>query len=380
MKRLLNSRPVDQALRGAALVVTDRRWAAPLSAAALGFGVFAGVAIGPGTAGSLATGAQQIIEIPSSGEGEGQSGGGGGGIASTESSLPSLGGEASGDFEEALPSTVPLAPEPIEPLPPPVTEPAPKAAPAEENEPEEETEGQMFKGTVVHVSPAAGSYAMAINGGELISIHAPELPDPGAQLSGPLRPLANSTYAEAAELELGKKTVKEATFSGTVTFVDVNSSAPAYTVSGRGSSLLVHVEPDLSGAVPELPAVGSLVTVTAKIEPPLEPNGNSTPLQSKLEVESVPPSTYLELAGIVKEVLPETGQLLFSADWAGESESTLTLAVPPEIDSTKLKLGDSYLATVEIAADGSLELKGIVSDERSKGADDSASAQGDLKR
>lgn len=380
MKRLLKSRPVDQALRAAALVVTDRRWAAPLSAAALGFGIFAGVAIGPGAAGSLATGAQQIIEIPSSGEGEGQSGGGGGGIASTQSSLPSLGGEASGGFEESLPSTVPLTAEPIESLPPPAAEPAPKAAPAEESEPEEETEGQMFKGTVVHVSPAAGSYAMAINGGELISIHAPELPDPGAQLSGPLRQLANSTYAEAAELELEKATAKEVAFSGTVTFADPNPAAPAYTVSGRGFSLPVRVEPDPSGTTPELPEVGVLVKVTAKIEPPAEPKGASTLLQSKLEVESVPPSTYLELAGILKEVQPETGQLLLSTDWAGEGESTLALVVPKEIDATKLKLGDSYLATVEIAADGSLELKGVASDERTKGADDSVSAQGDLKR
>ncbi len=378
MKRLLSSRPVDQVLRGAALVVTDRRWAAPLSAAALGFGIFAGVAIGPGTAGSLATSAQQVIELPSSGGDEGQSGGGGG-IASTESAVPPLAG-GGGGFEEALPSTVPLAPEPIEPLPPPATEPAPKAVPAKEDEPEEETEGQMFKGIVVHVSPAAGSYAMAIDGGELIAIHAPELPDPGAQLSGPLRQLANSTYAEAAELEVGKKTAKEATLGGTVTFVDPNPAAPAYTVSGRGSSLLVQVEPDPSGAVPELPAVGSLVKVTVKIEPPAEPKGTPTLLQSKLAVETVPPATYLELAGIVKEVVPDAGQLLLSADWAGESESTLTLAVPPEIDSAKLELGDSYLATVEIAPDGTLELKGIASDERTKGADDSAGAQGDLKR
>jgi hypothetical protein len=143
--------------------------------------------------------------------------------------------------------------------------------------------------------------------------------------------------------------------------------------------LPVRVEPDPSAATPELPVVGALVKVTAKIVPPTEPKGNSTLLQSKLEVESVPPSTYLELAGIVKEVVPDAGQLLFSADWAGESESTLTLIVPPKIDSAKLELGDSYLATAEIAADGSLELKGIASDERTKGADDPAGAQGDLK-
>ncbi len=373
---MLKSRAVDQALRGASLVVTDRRWAAPLSAAALGFGIFAGVAIGPGTAGSLATSAQQVIELPSSGGDDGQSGGGGGGVASTESAGPALGG-GGGGFEEALPSTVPLAPEPVEPLPP-ATEPAPESSPAEESEPKE-AKGQMFEGTVVHVSPAAGSYAMAIKGGELISVHA-ELPDPGTKLSGPLRPLANNTYAEAAELQRERRRVKEATFSGTVTFADPNPTAPAYTVSGRGSSLPVHVEPDPSGAAPELPALGSLVTVTAKIEPPDEPKGHSTLLQSKLEVASVPPSTYLELAGIVKEVLKEEGQILFSVDWAGESESSLTLTVPEEIDAAKLKLGDSYLATVEIAEDGSLGLKGIAGDEHTKGADDPAGAQGDLKR
>jgi hypothetical protein len=380
MKRVLNSPLVDQALRGAALVVTDRRWAAPLSAAALGFGIFAGVAIGPGTAGSLATSAQQIIELPSSGGDDGQSGGGGGGVASTKAAAPTLGGEGSGGSEEALPFTVPLAPEPVEALPPPAAESAPKAPPPEEREPEQESEGQMFKGTVVHVSLAAGSYALAIEGGELISVHAVELPIPSVSLSGPLRQLSNGTYAEAADLEVEKGRAKEIAFSGTVTFVDPNPAAPAYTVSGRGSSLLVHVDPDPRGAVPELPAVGSLVKVTAKIEPPAEPNASSTLVQGKLEVESVPPSAYLELAGIVKAVAPDTGQLLFSVDWAGESEATLTLAVPPQIDDAKLKLGDSYLATVEIGADGSLELKGIASDERTKGADDSAGAQGDLKR
>lgn len=379
MKRLLNSRPVDQALRGAALVVTDRRWAAPLSAAALGFGIFAGVAIGPGTAGSLATGAQQIIEIPAPGGDDGQSGGGGGGIASTESSSPSLGDEASGGFEEALPSTVPLAPEPIEPLPTPTTEPAPKPAPAEEEPEGEKAEGQMFEGTVVQANPTAGSYAMAIKGGELVSIHAAELPDPGVKLSVSLRPLANSTYAEAGELEAEKKKATDVLFGGTVTFADPNPAAPVYAVSGRGSSLLVHVEPDPSGTAPALPVIGSLVMVTAKIEPPAEPKASSTLVQSRLKVESVPPSTYLELAGIVREVQPD-GHLLFSADWAGESESSLTLAVPTEIDAAKLKAGDSYLATVEVAEDGSLALKGIASDEHRKGADDSASAQGDLKR
>jgi hypothetical protein len=381
MKRLLNSRPVDQALRGAALVVTDRRWAAPLSAAALGFGIFAGVAIGPGTAGTLATGAQQIIELPSSGGGDGQSGGGGGGVASTQASPPLEEGEAGG-FEEAFPSSEPLAPEPIEPLP--VPEPAPKPVP-EAGEEEEETEAekpetQELKGTVVHANPAAGSYALAIEGGELVSVHAPELPEPGTKLTAPLRRLANGTFAEAGDLEQEKATTTSATFRGAVTFADPDPAAPAYTVSGRGASLLVHVEPDPAGAAPQLPPIGTYVTVTATIAAPEEPNATPTLVENKRELEPGPPSTYLDLAGIFKEVTPETTQLLFSADDTGEGEADLTLTVPKPIDATKLKPGDSYLATATVEPDGSLELSGIASDEHTKGADDPNSAQGDLKR
>lgn len=387
MKRLLSSRPVDQALRGASLVVTDRRWAAPLSAAALGFGVFAGVAIGPGTAGSLATGAQQIIRLPSPGGDEGQSGGGGGGIASTESAAPSLGGGGGGGFEEALPS-VPLAPETVEPLPAPTTEPVAKPTSPEEEggEETEKPKGQSFEGTVVSANPATGSYALAIEDGELVSVHAAELPEVGTKLSASLHPLANGTFAEAEDLEAERKRATEVTFRGSVSFANPDPAAPAYTVSGRGSSLLVHLEPDPSGAAaPELPALGSYLTVTATLQEPGTPVGTEKPkadsilVQSKVEVDSIPPSTYLELAGIVKEVLPD-GHLLFSADWAGESESTLALTIPPEIDAKKLKVGDSYLATAEVAEDSSLMLQGIASDEHSKGADDASSAQGDLKR
>jgi hypothetical protein len=372
MKRLLNSRAMNQALRGASLVVTDRRWAAPLSAAALGFGIFAGVAIGPGTTGSLATGAQQIVQIPSSGGGDGQSGGGGGPLASTATAPAPVEGEGGG-FEEAIPSSVPLASEPVEPLPVPADEAAAKPAPAgEPEEEEEEAETQKLKGTVVHANPAAGSYAMAIKGGELVSVHAPELPTPGTNLEASLRRLDNGTFVEAGDLEEEKKEATEATFRGAVTYTSPDPAAPAYAVSGRGTSLLVHLAPDPTGAAPALPPIGTYVTVTASFDSGLR--------QEKVETEPGPPSTYLDLAGIVKEVLPETNQLLLSADDNRESEADLTLAVPSEIDITKLKSGDSYLATAEVDPDGSLKLSGIASDEHTRGADDPASAQGDLKR
>jgi hypothetical protein len=371
MRRLLDSPLVEHALRGASLVVTDRRWAAPLSAAALGFGIFAGVAIGPGAAGTLATGAQQIVEIPSPGGDDGQSGGGGAGVASTESPPPES-GEAGG-FEKAIPSSAPLVPAPVEPLPAPASEPTPKPAPASApEEAEEEPEGQTFEGTVVHANPAAGSYAMAIKGGELVSAHAAKLPEAGTKLSAPLRRLANGAFAEAGDLEAEKKRATEVTFRGAVTFTNPDPTAPAYTVSGRGASLLVHVEPDPSGAAPQLPAIGAYVTVTAAIDSGLR--------QKQIEIEPGPPSTYLDLAGIFKEVLPETGQLLFSADDTRESKADLILTIPKGIDAAKLKGGDSYLATATVEPDGALALSGIASDEHSKGANNPASAQGDLKR
>jgi hypothetical protein len=372
VKRLLHSRPVDQALRGAALVVTDRRWAAPLGAAALGFGIFAGVAIGPGASGGLATGAQQIVRLPGSGDDEGRSGGGGHGVAATGSALPRGGGEASGFAAgaegEAFASAASFAPAPVEPLPAPAPAAAPQPAPAGGEAKEEEPEGQTFEGAVAYANPAAGSYALAIERGELVSIHAAKLPAPGTKLSVPVEPLANGTFAESGEREQEKRRAGAATFRGVVTFAGPDPEAPTYTVSGRGVSLLVHVAAD---PAPELPQVGTYVTVTAAIDDGL--------LQQKLEVESGPPSTYLDLAGIAGKLQPD-GTLAFSADGARESDADLALTVPKNIDAAKLKTGDSYVATVEVGEDGSLTLKGIASDEHAKGADNSSSAQGDLKR
>ena len=83
--------------RAASLAVTDRRWAAPL-AVALGFGLFLGVAIGPGAAGTLATGGPLIqVEVPSSSGGSEEvvTGGGGGPGGSSSAVQASPGPSAS---------------------------------------------------------------------------------------------------------------------------------------------------------------------------------------------------------------------------------------------------------------------------------------------
>ncbi len=398
--------------RGASLIVTDRRWGATLSAAALGFGLFAGVAIGPGATGTFATGPQQLLEIPSFG-------GGGEGASEVEStasaespaeSAPLASSEESSSLE-SFASAAPLASESSEALP---TEEEPaaeaKTPPAEEEE-EVEPETTALAGTVVHANPAAGSYTLAIKGGELVPVHTRKLPRVGTELSLGGLQLANGTFAEQGTPKRKGQATK-ASFRGVVTHLDPDPAAPAYTLSGRGASIFVHVRPDPSGVIPPLPTLGAYATASVDIEkaqpvpipattapvaePPLDPAGPPTCVpdpvlappapptavlwQRELKPEGTEPATYLDLSGIVTAVCPDTAQLLLSADDTRESDAHITLAVPPNLDLSKLKLGDSLLATANLAADGTLTLAGLASDEQRKGADDPKSAQGDLKR
>jgi hypothetical protein len=120
------NRRLDVVLRWASLIVTDRRWAAPLSALALGFGLFAGVAIGPSAPGTLATGVQPIIEIPGFIGGTSDDGEDGDSSAAfaagtsgdEEGSIPSSG--------SALPSFTPIPSSPA--VPPPAPSPEPNLA------------------------------------------------------------------------------------------------------------------------------------------------------------------------------------------------------------------------------------------------------------
>lgn len=366
-------RIADAMAKGAALIVTDRRWGVTMSAAALGFGLFVGVAIGPGTAGTLATGPQQLIEIPGLAadggeEGEAETGGGPPLLAGI-SPEPAPAEEPSS--LEAFPSAAPLAPEASEP--PPAEEPAPEPTPpaGAESEPEA-VETTALGGTVVHVNPAAGSYALAIKGGELVPVHAAKLPRPGMALTLEGLQLANGTFSEeGVRKRMGEKK-PEASLRGVVTFVDPDPLAPAYTVSGRGASLPIQVPPDPTGVLPPLPAVGSRVNVRVGIEP-------AGLVQRALEVEPGEPATYLDLSGIYGGIVAETGRFLLSADDTRASEQDLSLAASPKIDATKLQQGDSYLATATVEADGSLTMVGIAHDEHRKGAEDPRGGQGDLK-
>ncbi len=250
-------------LRWAALPVTDRRWAAPLSAVALGFGLFAGVAIGPGASGTFAGGVPQIIEIPSLIT----SGGGGGGEEAVEE--PS-GAEASEPVSEgggeggAL--TPVVAPETGFEVPEEEAETPAATGPEREEEESKGAEENELAGTVVHVNAAAGSYTVVESGGVMSAVHTGKLPKAGTRVKVPIETLANGTLAEAGKrTKVGKQA--RATLAGIVTLVDTTPSEPSYAVSNRGASVLVHVHPDSSGASVALPVLGAYTSVAVEIEP-----------------------------------------------------------------------------------------------------------------
>lgn len=393
-------------LRWAALPVTDRRWAAPLTAVALGFGLFAGVAIGPGATGTLATAPYQLIEMPSLGggadDGEDES--------PPEAAAPQPGGSFGGGEEESPSTFTPIVPV-EEPLETGGEEESPSHHVAEEKAPSQ-PEKQELAGTVVHVNPAASSYTVAETGGVMSAVHAGKLPPLGTAVEVPIKTLANGTLAEAGKRKkTGSK--KGATLAGIVTFVDADPAAPAYTVSNKGTSLLVKVHPDPTGAAPLLPALGAYASVSVEIEalevPPQEPatvlpetaptseapaaptpSCVPSPAQEPVAVEPKgvlwqsrisgggAPFTHGDFEGIVTAVCLETAQTLISADDLREAGQDLIFVVPPEIDATELTVGDSVLAAADIAADGTLTLTGLASDERLKGADDQTATQGDL--
>lgn len=399
-------------LRWAALPLTDRRWAAPLSALALGFGLFAGVAIGPGTTGTLATGTPRLIELPSllAGDGgdveeAGTAGGEAGAFAESTG-----GGES-----EALPAESGFAE--LEP------EFAAAAAPSEEattpaREPEEpeaggEPEAEPVSGVVVHANPAAGSYTIAAAGGVLEAIHAPKPPRPGARVAVAVGVLANGTLTEVGKRKLSGSRAR-ATIAGTVSFVEVDPAAPAYAVSKRGTSVLIRVRPDPSGAPPALPQLGAYATVVVDIEkvrpgtvlpapapvpvpapppaeaqppapacapdplqPPAIPAATAVLWQSEVQAGGAPFASS-DFAGVVMAICPSEAKLLLSADDLRQSGRDIALTVPRSIDLTGLEIGDSVLATADFEAGGGLGLTGLAGNERRKGADDATATQGDL--
>jgi hypothetical protein len=413
-------------LSWASLPVTDRRWTAPLSATAVGMGLFIGVAMGPGI-GATVGAAQQVIEMPATadtGGGEG-TGGGDAGPPALQSPVGNTPAPPASPPPAPTPSTTPPV---VAAPPPPATTPA-ETTPTtttpddtEETPPPDDTEEELvFKGTVMHVNESAGSFVLTTAKGQMNAIHAKKLPKPGTKLEVPVRELANGTYAEDGK-EKRSGSAKKVKFEGLVTYSDPTSGA--YTVSRKGASVLVHADP-ATEPPPAPPEVGAQVTVSGEIgPPPVEPPPPTTETPPVTEPppttpEPPPPTTpsagraapttgcgvapeapeaaativtgvsftvdieflgYSDFEGIVQGVCADSGELILSADDLRESAADLTLPVEPEagLDLAVVEPGDVVDASAVIDQEtGDLSLTGISSDAGIKGADDADLTQGD---
>jgi hypothetical protein len=412
------------------LRVPAPRSAAAVAATTLAFGIFVGVIVGPSLSGTGIASAPVTVSLPSSANASNGGGGGGGGASA---------GATLGSPVANKPTQTAAVPAPTAavPIPPPVAPPAAPAAPVTPTTTPTTPQntnpsggggggdtlppgGASIDGTVVHLNPVAGSYAVATPTGQLFAVHpdpsakkdatankaANANPDPSANpdpqpnktvklpkvgtvISAPTKELFNGTFAENGKrTESGKGT--SAKFSGYVTYVD--SVNKAYTVSVKGVSVLIHAP---SGTT--LPAVNDYVTVSVLIKagipstntPPPLPTGCEGPahpttpqkpdtslVQKKLTVST--PSTFLYYEATVEGVCADTGQLVISADDASESMTTLTLPVAEGIDLSKVEPGTELTSDAEVGTDGTTTISGLTSDAGLKGADDGSTAQGDM--
>lgn len=303
-------------------------------------------------------------------------------------------------------STDPAAEEP--PADPPAEDP-----PADSEDPPPPDDTTTAEGTVVRVNPNAESYSLA-SGGVLSTVHAKDLPKPGTEVSVPAEGLFNGTLAEAGERK-ESGTAKQASFSGTVTFLDEEASL--YVLSSPGASIPIRVPSAAGGAPAEMPKLASSITVEVDIaaapkpsDPqPTDPAAPADPVAPTDPVsatdcvapqpspaEPIDPGIALTqsafdvdfdslsvtgLEGIVQAVCPELGQIVISADDLRESGRDLTLSLPSGVDPSKVGAGDSISVNADPTPgeDGTLELSGLADDDGSKGADDEKLGQGDKK-
>jgi hypothetical protein len=417
-------------LRWAALPITDRRWTAPLSAIALGMGLFIGVAIGPGISSTLGTTPLLVVAAADDANPTSSSP-----ASAGEAAPPALGSPVANTpvphSNAAIPApTTSVAPIPTTvPVAPTTTTPTTDTTKTNDTSdettttPDDTTDELVFKGTVIHVNPLASSYVVTTGKGQMNAVHAKRLPDPGAKLEVPVRELANGTYAEDGK-ETKTGTAHSARLQGLVTFAD--PATGAYTLSRKGASIVVHPNSG-SQPPPAPPKVGTQLTVSAKLgprpdevvnappppapEPP--PTTTTTTTTATTTTTPVPPTSrlatdcgtppappdppdtiltetsrkididflgYSDFEGIVQGVCASTEELVLSADDLRESGADITLPLGEDtgIDLGSISPGDVVDASGTIDADtGALALTGISNDEGIKRADDADLKQGD---
>lgn len=361
-------------------VTLPGRWSASaLAAVVLGCGIFLGAAIGPAVAGQgLASAAGRVVLLGDSGGSGSSDGTASGATASapelgapegnTPAPAPAADSGGGGSSDTGSSSTAPAA-APTETSPAP-SEPAPQT---ETTSPgggsDTSSTDPKVDGVVVHLVPAAKTYVIATDTGELVPVHADKLQDLGTKVQTVVHQLANGTFGERKITKKGSS--KTAKLSGTVTYVD--PTARVYSVSVRGASLLVHVPQQQTDPLPQL---GELVTVDASLAPRAD-----DPTKTELDQSTVKgtgqASGPVDLVGTVQALDTQQRTITLTADDVRESAHDVVISVPPSIDMTAVKQGDVLDVTATIGTDGSYALTGASHDEDEKAADDSTRAVGD---
>jgi hypothetical protein len=384
------------------------RSAGALAAITLAFGVFVGFAIGPSISGVGFAGGQLVVNVP----GQAQSSTNG----SRDTASPSTGGSVTlgspvGNAGGGRSSPPPAAVTPVAAAAPPPASPAPPPAPPEPPPPSHKPASPRgggptppervppTLGTVVHLNPVAGSYTLATSGGELMPVHADQLPKAGSRVSVVTHQLFNGTFAEK-----GKRTTKgdekRAKLTGYVSYRD--PTAHVYVLSVRGASILIHVPDEGSAGSAAIPPLGAYTGAVVAIAQPQAkekhsrvrggatttgetgctpgtgPDAGSGVVLNQTDAKfTVPPAQYVDMEGIVGATCTDPGELTLSADDVRESTQNLLLAAPSPIDVTKLEPGQAIDVTAELGDDGSYTVTGLSSDQGVDGASDRSAAQGD---
>jgi hypothetical protein len=371
-------------LRWAALPVIDRRWTAPLSALALGFGLFVGVAIGPAAEGSAGEGATQTViavvqppEAPAPADTGGPPNGGQGDdkpdhtpAEPTQTPSPPT---DNGPFGETPPSTPSIPPTTTPQAPPPTTT-TTTTTPTDTDDGDDQPQGPpVVKGSVAHVNELAASYTVARADGTLVAVHADELPTIGAVVQVEAHALANGTRGETGERSRTDRT-EQVELSGTVTFSDPRLGA--YTLSATGTSVLIRVP-----AGERMPTVGDQADVTARIADNLdsieavEPgrDGCDTPPKIALEqqgLETTGSATSTNLEGIVEGVCRKAGTLILSADDLRASGHDIAISVPSNLSLGDISPGQVLAIRASLGSSGHLTATRIADDEGEAAAND----------
>ena len=391
-------------MRWAALPVIDRRWTAPLSAIALGFGLFVGVAIGPGTQGSLGTTRPVMVQVPDPNDPAPRfrpRRPSPGGRVTPARHRPGRAQQADSPFDPPTSSSPPIDSSPFPSVPTTPTTPSFPTPPTTTIPPVDNTGGTTttdqtqtgdetsttttFTGTVVHLNPKAGSYTLAADG-ELIAIHSGHLPDIGETLEVDTLTLANGTYGEDGDRQRSGKRGR-ASLGGVVTFRDPKTGI--FTLSATGASVLVR-----GGAQRTPPPLGKRADVEVRFadhpeELPIAPAGHEGCEQAAGAPEGTadlpraggdrphrrrgtrPHSSTADIEAIVEGVCRSNPRkLVVSADDLRESGQDIPVGVPQKFQFANIETGDVVKLSASIGESGNYTLTGIASDERRQAADD----------